>query len=314
MIIELSVLGTASQLPTLRRNHGGYYLRWQGNPMLLDPGEGTQRQCILAGLSVPAVRTILISHFHGDHCLGLPGVIQRLALAEVKEPVTLIYPEAGWAYLEKLLTCSAFHNDLNLIFCPVAKDGLITKTGGLHIEAFFLRHRIPVCGYRVTKPGGWRFDKEKLQKTGISGKAVGILEEKGELQTSEGLVKRESVSRPEPSHTFSYIADTSDGDYLDVLMNQADLVLCETTFMESETEMAEKTGHMTTRQAAERAAKNKAGYLVSTHFSERYHNQDVIEKEIRRYFPRGYAADDFMRYSLNTKSGLLNIEEIWQKI
>jgi ribonuclease Z len=310
MTIELNILGTASQLPTADRNQGVYYLRWRGSTILLDPGEGAQRQCVRAGLSVPAIRTILISHFHGDHCLGLPGIIQRLALARVSDPIRLIYPKAGSVYLERLLTCSVFHHDLDILYYPVDQDGLVCHVDELRIEAVFLRHRIPACGYRITKSGGLRFDKEKLAEAGIYGKSVGILEEKGELQTPRGRVKREHVSYPAPEYSFSYVADTSSGEHLNSLMRGANLVLCESTFLESESDLAKKYGHLTTRQAAEAAAKNGVRYMIVTHFSERYRNTGVIEEEIRRIFPHTCAAEDFTRYSMKCKTGSLNIEMI----
>jgi ribonuclease Z len=84
---ELVVLGTASQVPTRRRNHNGYLLRWDGEGILFDPGEGTQRQMLYAGVSASGLSRLCLSHFHGDHCLGLPGVIARLSLDRVHRPV-----------------------------------------------------------------------------------------------------------------------------------------------------------------------------------------------------------------------------------
>lgn len=92
---ELVVLGTASQVPTRYRNHNGYLLRWDGAGLLFDPGEGTQRQMLLAGVSATDVTRICVTHFHGDHCLDLPGVIQRLSLDGVPHPVDAHYPATG---------------------------------------------------------------------------------------------------------------------------------------------------------------------------------------------------------------------------
>lgn len=311
--MELNILGTASQLPTVDRNHGGYVLRWRGQTILLDPGEGVQRQCILSGLSVQAIRTICISHFHGDHCLGLPGIIQRLALARISDPVTLIYPREGESYLMKLLTCSEFHNELTIRQIPVSGEGVVFHAGELRIEAIALRHRIPTYGFRIVSPGGFRSDKDKLTAAGIQGKSVGILQEKGELQTEKGVVRRESVSRPVPDRVFSYVADTAPGDHLNTLMHQADLVLCETTFMKKEADIAEHYDHLTTEKAAETARINDVHYLVATHFSERYRDTRVIEQELRDFFPHSYAAQDLSRYSLTLKTGTLNVETIRKK-
>lgn len=92
---ELVVLGTASQVPTRTRNHNGYFLRWEEEGFLFDPGEGTQRQMTFAGVSAPDITRIFVTHFHGDHCFGLPGVLARLALDGVDHPVTCHYPASG---------------------------------------------------------------------------------------------------------------------------------------------------------------------------------------------------------------------------
>src|SRR5919198_5227414 len=107
---ELVVLGTASQAPTRQRNHNGYLLRWDAEGILFDPGEGTQRQLILAGVAPSAITRICITHFHGDHCLGLPGVVQRLALDGVAHPVDVYFPASGLEYFERLRRASIFHD------------------------------------------------------------------------------------------------------------------------------------------------------------------------------------------------------------
>jgi ribonuclease Z len=92
---ELAVLGTASQVPTRHRNHNGYVLRFDNEVILFDPGEGTQRQMLMAGLAVTPITRICVTHFHGDHSLGLPGVLQRISLDKVPHPVAVHYPAGG---------------------------------------------------------------------------------------------------------------------------------------------------------------------------------------------------------------------------
>jgi len=89
---ELVIFGTASQAPTRSRSHNGYLLRWDGEGLLFDPGEGTQRQMLFAGVTASQVTRICITHFHGDHCLGLPGVLQRMSLDRVRHVVEACYP------------------------------------------------------------------------------------------------------------------------------------------------------------------------------------------------------------------------------
>src|SRR4051794_34693632 len=124
---ELVVLGTASQVPTRTRNHNGYLLRWDGEGLLLDPGEGTQRQMELAGVSVHDVTRLCLTHFHGDHCLGAPGVVQRLSLDGVPYPVVAHYPSSGREVFARLRSASVFHERAELREEPVQADGVVAS-------------------------------------------------------------------------------------------------------------------------------------------------------------------------------------------
>jgi hypothetical protein len=116
---ELVVLGTASQAPTRSRNHNGYFLRWDGEGLLFDPGEGTQRQMLFAGVTASQVTRICITHFHGDHCLGLPGVLQRMSLDRVPHAVEVCYPAESREVFGRLRQASLFRDRLQLRERPV---------------------------------------------------------------------------------------------------------------------------------------------------------------------------------------------------
>ena len=122
---ELVVLGTASQAPTRHRNHNGYLLRWDGDGILFDPGEGTQRQLLVAGVSPWTFGRICITHLHGDHCLGLPGVVQRLSLDRVTHPVEVLYPSSGQVYIDRLLHASVFDEHVDVRQRPVVGSGVV---------------------------------------------------------------------------------------------------------------------------------------------------------------------------------------------
>src|SRR3954465_3286877 len=114
---ELIVLGTASQAPTRYRNHNGYLLRWDGHGVLFDSGEGTQRQLLLAGVAASRIDDICITHFHGDHCLGLPGMLQRVSLDRVAHPVRLRYPAGGQEYVDRLRRAAIFDDRADVVEC-----------------------------------------------------------------------------------------------------------------------------------------------------------------------------------------------------
>ena len=119
---ELVILGTASQAPTRVRNHNGYLLRWEDEGLLFDPGEGTQRQMLLAGVRASEISRICITHFHGDHCLGLPGVLQRLSLDRVAHEVACYYPAEGQEFFRRLRHAAIFHDLATLREHPVGEN------------------------------------------------------------------------------------------------------------------------------------------------------------------------------------------------
>ena len=123
----LVALGTASQVPTRHRNHNGYFIRWDEVGILVDPGEGTQRQMILAGVRASRIHHICITHFHGDHCLGLAGVIQRISLDGVAHEVHVHYPASGEAYFQRLRRAGIFQDRSRLVPCPFDAPGILLE-------------------------------------------------------------------------------------------------------------------------------------------------------------------------------------------
>ena len=154
---ELVVLGTASQAPTRHRNHNGYLLRWDSEGVLFDPGEGTQRQMLLAGVASSAITRICVTHFHGDHCLGLPGVLQRLSLDRVEHPVDVWYPAAGQEFYDRLRRCALYNDTVEVRPHPVQGDGVVDPgPEPFALRAARLDHRTDTLGWRVEEPAGRR--------------------------------------------------------------------------------------------------------------------------------------------------------------
>src|SRR5215217_1904789 len=156
-------LGTGSQVPTRERNHNGYFMRWDKQGFLFDPGEGTQRQMIFAGVSASQITKIFITHFHGDHCLGLPGVLQRISLDRVSHEVEIYYPEYGRKYVENLRNSSIYYNVANITEKPFSKAGVIFENENLIIEARKLDHTVESWGYRFQETDGVTMLPEKLK-------------------------------------------------------------------------------------------------------------------------------------------------------
>jgi ribonuclease Z len=270
---ELVVLGTASQAPTRSRNHNGYLLRWDSAGLLFDPGEGTQRQMLLAGVTASQVTGICITHFHGDHCLGLPGVIARMSLDRVPHVVDTCFPAENTEVFRRLRHASLFHDAAKLRERPVAAEGVIFENASFRLEARKLSHGVPAVGYRLAEPDGRRMLPGRLAAAGIAGPDVGRLLRDGRLLTDGGTVSLEEMSEPRPGQRAAFIMDTRLCDGAFALAAGADLLICESTFADAEAGLAREYGHLTARQAGRIAAEARARLLVLTHFSQRYDHQ-----------------------------------------
>ena len=277
---ELVVLGTASQVPTRTRNHNGYLLRWDGTGLLFDPGEGTQRQMLLAGVASSAVTRICLTHFHGDHCLGVPGVIQRLSLDRVAHTVHAHYPASGRQFFARLRHATAFHEVTDLREVPVEADGPVAHDTTGTLEARRLEHPVESFGYRLVEPDGRRMRPDLLARAGISGPDVGRLQRDGELRG----VHLDDVSEPRPGQRVAFVMDTRLCDGVYALAERADLLVIESTFLDADAGLAHEYGHLTARQAATVARDCGVRRLVLTHFSQRYPDPAVFAHEAAAVF------------------------------
>ncbi|WP_439662625.1 ribonuclease Z [Lentzea sp. HUAS TT2] len=263
---ELIVLGTASQVPTRQRNHNGYLLRWDGEGFLFDPGDGSQRQLLRSGAAASDITRICITHFHGDHCLGVPGIVQRLSLDRVPHTVHAHYPQSGAHFFERLRYASAFYDAADIKEVPVVDDGEIANGKFGTLEAYRLDHGIDSVGYRLVEPDGHRMLPEKLKEHGIAGPQVRALQAQGELDG----VKLADVSEPRKGQRFAFVMDTRLCDNVFELADNADMLVIESTYLARDTKLAGDHGHLTAQQAARVARDCRVRKLVLTHFSQRY--------------------------------------------
>lgn len=292
---ELVVLGTSSQVPTRTRAHHGALLRWDDELVLLDPGEGTQRQLTLAGVSAASITRILLTHLHGDHCLGLPGVLQRMALDRVQRPVDLYFPAEGKEYVDRLRHASAAFHTVEVREHPVAGSGLVDRWAGLEVHAAALDHRIPTYGWRLQEPDGRRMLPRLLEEYVVRGPDVGRLQRAGSLAAAGRRVTLEQVSEPRRGQVFAFVMDTRACAAAVDLARGADLLVTESTYLESEAALAAEHAHLTAADAARIAARAGARRLVLTHFSGRHPDEQVFADEAARHFPDVHAARDLDR-------------------
>lgn len=298
---DLIILGCSSQQPTRLRNHGAYLLRWNNQGFLFDPGEGTQRQFIFADVAPTVVNRIFISHFHGDHCLGLGSMLMRLNLDKVTHPIHCYYPASGKEYFKKLRYGTIYHEAIEVIEHPVDSEGIVDDDGFFEIEARKLDHGVDNLAWRIKEKDQRKFIPEELKKRGIRGELVKELEKKGYLELDGKRVSIDEVSWMRKGDIFAYVVDTRLCENAYKAAEGASMLLCESTYLEEHREMAKKNFHLTAKQAAGIAKKGNVNQLILTHYSARYRDVRLFEEEARSVFPNTYAADDFMRFAFEKR-------------
>jgi ribonuclease Z len=291
---ELVLLGTASQVPTRTRNHNGYLLRWDDEGLLFDPGEGTQRQFTFAGVSPTAVTRICITHFHGDHCLGLPGVVQRLALDRLDRPLDLYYPASGEEHVDHLLGGSMHGPGVEIRRHPL-RGGERIDLGRAWLECLPLHHRVDTLGYRVVEPDGRRMLPDRLAALGVRGPDVGRLQRDGRVLVDGRTVGVADASVVRRGQRFVLLMDTADGPGLRAFAAGADLLVCESTFLDEDAGLARAHGHLTAGQAGRIAADAGVRRLVLTHFSQRYRDASSFGAEAGRHHDDVVVGQDLLR-------------------
>lgn len=291
------MLGTASAVPTRHRNHNGYLLRWDGQGFLFDPGEGTQRQMAHAGVSANDVHWLCVTHFHGDHCLGVPGVVQRIARDRVRHPVNAVFPASGETYWRRLRHAAVFADTSVIAEHPLSGD--VAEVGAL--TARRLSHPVESYGYRVQEPAGRRMLPERLAAHGIRGAEIGELQRTGSVRG----VSLAECSAPRPGQSAAFVMDTRLCDAVFELAAGADLLVIEATFLSGESALAKEYGHLTAAEAGQVAAEAGVRRLVLTHFSERYGFADepaFLEDVRRSYDGEVFVARDFMTVPVPTRA------------
>ena len=300
---EVILLGTASQVPTRARNHNALFLRWDTLGILFDPGEGTQRQMLLAGLAATQITHICITHFHGDHCLGLAALVQRLSLDKVPHPVEVIFPRSGQVYFERLRYSAIYHEQATIVPRPihVQRDPVkaeaegeivVAERGDVRIVARPLDHRVDCLGYRVEERDGRRMLPEKLAAAGLRGTQIRDLIAQGQLEVDGKLVHLDDVSEYRPGQSFALTMDTRPCPGARRLAEGADLLVSEATFLNSEATEANEYRHMTAAQAATLAKDAGVRRLVLTHFSQRYTSLEGFVAEAGAIHPEVVVARD----------------------
>ena len=296
--MQLTFLGTSSMVPTKERNQIAVFLSYGSEGILFDCGEGTQRQFKIAGISLTKVTKILLSHWHGDHVLGLPGLIQTLSSTDYKGKLEIYGPIGTKKRMEKMFEAFVFDKRLNFVVKEV-KNGVFFENNEFQLEAYSLEHGIEILGYRFVEKDKRKIDMKKIKKFNIpDGPLIGKLQQNKSIEHNGKKIMPDEVAYIENGKKIAYITDTVLCDNCYKIADDADLLICEATYSSKLVGKSEEHGHMTAKQAAQIANKSNAKQLILIHFSARYKNTQELEEDARNIFDNVICANDFMKIEL----------------
>ena len=300
-VMRITFLGTGGGIPSISRSLPAIAVNFSGELILFDCGEGTQRQMMKAGTGFKRDMVILLTHLHGDHILGLPGLIYTLSMLDRKHPLKIIGPPGTLNFIKAII--SIRFGKLNYeIHVKEVEEGIAYESKDYVIEAISADHTVPSLAYKLKekdRPG--RMNVEFLEKLGVpKGPLWGKLQ-RGEAIEFQGRVIRpeEAVGPPRPGRKIVYTGDTRPSERIAEFSKGADILIHDATFDSEFEEEAGREGHSTAKQAAEIALKAGVKRLYLFHISPRYEgNEEKLLREARAIFPNSFLAEDLLSYEV----------------
>ncbi len=298
--MEIIFLGTSGSLPSPERSVSAIAIKRGSEVILLDCGEGTQRQFMLSRLSFMQISKILISHYHGDHFLGLPGLLMTMTLNDRRDPLEILGPQGTHSMVETLAALGAFAPGFKVVAREMSPGDSMTY------EAYTIcciRSPHPVqtlCFSLQEKVRPGRFNVERAQELGLPPGPLYRSLQEGHTVTHQGqtITPDMVLGPPRRGRKVVYTSDTTPNPDLDWFARDCDVLIHDSTVESNLEDRANEYGHSSARQAAEAAVRCGARRLFLTHISPRYGDPAAIEAEARRIFPEATVARDFLEFAV----------------
>ena len=301
IIMKVTLLGTGGAIPTLRRSLPAVALQREGNLFLFDCGEGTQVQIIRAGLSPGKLFAVFLSHLHGDHVTGLPGLLMTIMHQSREKPLLIFGPPGTREFITMFRKCLGF-NPTYLIDVKEISAGRIFTGPGFSIEAIEVDHRLKTFAFSLEEEQrAGKFFPDKAKELGVpEGSSFGRLQRGETITLPDGTeVRPEMVlGPPRKGRKFAFVTDTRPCESVIQFAEEADLLIHEGMFTSDMEEEARMKGHSTVAQAAEIAKKARVKKLVLTHISPRYLHIGDLLREARAIFPKAIIGKDLMEFEI----------------
>lgn len=294
----MTFLGTSSMVPTKERNHTAIYVHHEGEGLLFDCGEGTQRQIKQAGIKPSKIRKLFISHWHGDHVLGIPGLIQTMGHNDYEGTLEIFGPKGTKLYMSRIFQAFASESKIPLKITEL-HDEYVVEEKTFKVTAYELEHGIPCLGYKFEEKEKRRIDTEKIKKLKIpDGPLLGKLQQGKSIEWKGRKYKAKDLTTAVNGKKVGLIFDTRLTDTCYSIGKDVDVLVGEATFSNELKDHAYKFFHMTAGQSAEIAKQSGAKRLILSHFSQRYKDTKVLLKEAKEEFKHTELAKDFMKVIL----------------
>lgn len=287
---KVNILGCGSAKPTLRHMPTAQIVDFRSKYFMIDCGEGAQVQMQRMGLAMARIGHIFITHNHGDHVFGLPGLISTMALLGRTASLYIHGPKEIEGFLRCILSTYCEGIDFSVEFLPVdaTKHSLVYEDRGIEVWNLPLKHRIPCCGYLFKeKPRLPHIRREMIDAFNIPVSQINNIKAGASWTTPDGtLLPHERLTTPAaPARSYAYCSDTCYLPQLAKLILGADLLYHEATYPEEFALRATQTCHSTANQAATVARDAQAKRLIIGHFSARIHDEEALLKEAQAVFP-----------------------------
>lgn len=293
----VTILGCGSAKPSLRHHTSSQIVTRLGKLYMIDCGEGTQMQLMRYGFHPGQMENIFISHAHGDHCLGLVGLLSSLSLDKRSSDINLYVPADFEDILRAQIDFFVTHADFGIHIHPIdcQESTLIFSDSNFDVTVFPLEHRVPCYGFLFReKTGSRHIIPECIEEYGIPRSEIERIRGGADFTTADGQVisNMELTTPPDPTRSYAYLSDTRPVMQYADLLRGVDLLYHDATYCEGDEELASKYDHSTASQAAEFAKACGAGKLMLGHFSTRYKTEERFLECATRYFPNIILADE----------------------
>jgi ribonuclease Z len=294
---RITFLGTADSIPSTYRNHNAILIASGKENILVDCGEGTQRQFRKAKLNPCKVTKILLTHWHGDHVLGLPGLLSTLALSGYNKTLNIYGPKGTKTKFEDMMQVFSFRRDYDIIFNETSA-GRIFEDDDIYLSAEEMEHGVPCLAYSFVEKGHTRIKPEKVKELG-SGRHMKDLIDGKDIIIDGKKVKSKDCIYKEEDKKIAIVMDTKMNDKIVPFVRGADIFVSEGTYSKELKKEADEKMHLTVEQVAKVAKKAKVKKLVVTHVSSRYlRNLNALLSEAKDVFVESYMSRDLDFFDL----------------